>query len=365
MNTMKKTPLFERHVQLGATMVDFGGWDMPVQYTNVMDEHNATRNDAGVFDICHMGEIVVKGNQAFDVLQKSMSRNMNKLSDGKMVLAVMCNENGGILDDLTIYRFNEKSYTVVVNASNEEKDYNWIKKVCEDGRFDAEVINISSKIAKLDLQGPKSQQILQKITNFDLNQIKFYEFGCGKIDGIDAVISRSGYTGEDGFEIYFNWDYTVQIWDKLFEVGKEEKLKPCGLGARDTLRLECAMNLYGHEMDETKTPLQARYGWVVDYDKEFIGKDAIVKQKEEGVKEKLIGFEMIDNAIARNGYKFFKDGTEVGFVTSGSLSPTLKKKIGLGYIKTEHTAVDTEFEVNVRDKMYKAKVVKLPFYKRK
>lgn len=361
---MKRTPLYEEHKKLNANIVEFGGWDMPVQYTNVIDEHNTTRNAAGLFDICHMGEIIVEGKDAAKLLQKATSRNIEKMSDGKMVLAVLCNENGGILDDLTIYKFNENRFMVVVNASNIEKDFNQVKKVNEQNKFNAKVLDISESIAKLDLQGPKSQEILQKLVDFDLNEIKFYEFKECSVSNEAAIVSRSGYTGEDGFEIYFDWNAAPKIWKLILETGKEYGIKPCGLGARDTLRLECAMNLYGHEMDETKTPLQARYEWVVDCDKDFIGKVAILKQKQEGVKEKLAGFEMIDNAIARNGYELFKDGNMVGFVTSGSQSPTLKKRIGLCYIKTEYSRADNEFDVNIRDKLYKAKIVKLPFYKR-
>ncbi|MFH1588668.1 MAG: glycine cleavage system aminomethyltransferase GcvT [Candidatus Diapherotrites archaeon] len=361
---LKNTPLVEEHKKLGATLVDFGGWNMPVQYTNVIEEHNITRNNAGLFDISHMGEIFVEGKQAVELLQKTMSRDISKIKEGKMVLAVICNNNGGILDDLTIYKFNEEKFMLVVNASNELKDFEWIKKTQKEQGFDAIVSNKSSEFAKLDFQGPKSQEILQKITNFDLNEIGFYEFKEGLVDGIKAIISRSGYTGEQGFELYFDWNSAPQIWNKILELGKNEGIKAIGLGARDTLRLECAMNLYGHEMDESKSPIQCRYGWVVNYDKEFIGKKAILKQKEEGIKEKLAGFELIDRGIARHGYKLFKNREEIGVVTSGTLSPTLKKALGLCYIKSDFAQIDTEFEVEIREKKYKAKIVKLPFYKR-
>ena len=359
----KRTPLYEEHKNLGATIIDFGGWDMPVYYTNVIDEHNAARNAAALFDICHMGEIMIEGKQAFDLLQKTMSRDIGKLKEGKMALAVMCNEKGGILDDLTIYKFSEEKYMVVVNASNIEKDFNWIRKVNEENKFGTVVKDITEKTAKLDFQGPNAVEVLQQLVDFDLSEIEFYGFKEGKIDGVDAIVSRSGYTCEDGFEIYFSWGVAKQVWNKILEVGKDSGIKPAGLGARDTLRLECAMNLYGNEMDESKTPLQARYCWVVDFEKDFIGKKNLLKQKEEGVKEKLVGFEMLEGGIARHGYKIFKDGKEVGFVTSGTLGPTLKKAIGLCYIITKLSEAETEIEVEIRERKYKAKIVKLPFYK--
>ncbi len=359
-----RTPLYDSHVRLGAAMVDFGGWDMPVQYTNVIEEHNATRNNAGLFDICHMGEIMIEGKDAAKLIRRAMTRNVEKIPEGKMVLGVMCNENGGILDDLTIYRHSAEKYMVVVNASNERKDFEWIQKVCREGNFEAQVANISARTAKLDLQGPTAQKILQKITGSDLGQIGFYEFMECKVDGLPSVVSRSGYTGEDGFEIYFDWDGAPKVWDSLLLHGKDEGLKPCGLGARDTLRLEAAMNLYGHEMDETRSPLESRYSWVLDFENDFIGKEAILRQKEQGIREKLAGFEMVDRAIARNGYKVFDSQGQAGFVTSGSMSPTLKKALGLCYIKTEHATPETVFEVEVREKKYRAKTVKLPFYKR-
>lgn len=360
----KRTALFETHKKLNATIVDFGGWDMPVQYTSVMQEHNTARNSVGLFDISHMGEIFVSGKQATNLLQKALSRDITKPVKGKMVLAVICNEKGGILDDLTVYKFSSEKFMVVVNGANELKDFNWFKKIQEENSFDAEVTNKSSEYSKLDLQGPNSQELLQKIVDFDLHAIGFYEFKEGELDGIHAVISRSGYTGEDGFELYFEWNKAKQIWDKLLELGKEYGIMPVGLGARDTLRLECAMNLYGNEMDETKTPLEARYGWVLDLEKDFIGKTAILKQKELGVPGKLAGFKLTEKGIARHGYKIFKEREEIGEVTSGTLSPTLKKALGLCYIKTGFAKIDTEIEIEIREKKVKAKIAKIPFYKR-
>jgi aminomethyltransferase len=362
---MKETPLAEEHKKLNASMTEFSGWLMPIQYTTVIEEHNCTRNNAGLFDVSHMGEIIIEGREATELLQKTVSRNIEKEKEGEMVLAVICNEKGGILDDLTVYKFNKKKYMLVVNASNEEKDFNWFNKIREENGFKAEIKNVSSKTAKIDLQGPNSQEILQKIIDFDLNEIKYYEFKEGKINGINSIISRSGYTGEDGFELYFPWDSAVEIWTELIKHGESHGIKPAGLAARDTLRLECGMNLYGNEMDESKTPLQARYSWVLDLEKDFIGKKAILEQKEKGVKEKLAGFELIDKGIARHGHKIFKEEKEIGIVTSGTLSPTLKKALGLSYIKTEFTQIGTEIEIEIREKKRKAKIVKLPFYKRK
>jgi len=360
----KKTPLFEEHKKLGSVIVDFGGWDMPVQYTTVIDEHNTTRNFAGLFDISHMGEIMVEGKQGFDLIQKATSRNISNLKQGKISLAVICNEQGGIMDDLTIYKFSNEKYLLVVNASNDVKDFEQLEKVRRENNFDASVKDVSGETAKLDLQGPNSQKILQQIVDFELDDIKFYSFKEGKINGIEGIVSRSGYTGEDGFELYFAWKKGPEIWNKLLEIGKEHGLKPIGLGARDTLRLEGAMNLYGHEMDETKTPLEARYEWIVDFDKDFVGKEAIQKQEEECLPGKLVGFEMIDRGIARAHYKIFDGEKEIGEVTSGSLSPTLKKSLGLCYIKSQYANSGTEIEIEIREKKLKAKIVKLPFYKR-
>ena len=276
----------------------------------------------------------------------------------------MCNEKGGIIDDLTIYKFNGKKFMLVVNASNEIPDFEWCKKIAKHEKFHVKVTNSSREFAKLDIQGPNSKKILQQITDFDLNELSFYTFKEGNLIGFPGIISQSGYTGELGYEIYFPWNAASEVWDKLLELGKEDGIKPIGLGARDTLRLECAMNLYGHEMDENKTPLEARYAWVCDFEKDFIGKEAILAQKEKGVPSKLVGFEMVDRGIARNPYKVFKNGEEIGYVTSGTMSPTLKKALGLSYIKSEHASVGEEIEIQIRDKLCMAKIVKLPFYKK-
>lgn len=363
----QKTPLFEEHKQLGATVIDFGGWDMPVYYTNIISEHNSTRSACGLFDICHMGEIFVEGKDAEALVQKVFSRDISGQQAGKMVLGVLCNERGGVLDDLTVYKRGEQSFLLVVNSSTAKKDFEWIKKAKKDFGFEASVLDKSADFAKLDLQGPRAQEILQKIVSFDLKEIKFYCFKEEKnsLLGIDSIISRSGYTGEDGFEIYFAWDKAVEVWRKILEAGKEAGLVPVGLGARDTLRLEAGFNLYGNEMNENTTPLECRYGWVVSLEKNFIGRDAIKKQVESGGPERVLsGFEVVERGIARHENKVFSGEEEIGFVTSGSFSPTLKKNIGLCSIRKEFSKTGTDFLVLVRDKKLRAKIVKLPFYRR-
>lgn len=361
-----RTPLFEEHKKLGAVIVDFGGWDMPVYYTNVIEEHNATRNGCGLFDICHMGEFIIEGPQAFDLVQWFFSRDISNLAIGQMALGVMCNLHGGIIDDLTIYRLGEQRFMAVVNASTRENDFAWIKKNLEEKNFDCTVEDISMKTAKLDIQGPNAEKILQKLVSFDLSKTGFYFFHEEEksLLGGNSIISRSGYTGEDGFEVYFDWDDCNGIWNALLDKGKDDGIVPVGLGARDTLRLEAAYNLYDHELDEHTNPFECRYGWVVAKDKDFAGKAAVFSQKEKGLKRALVGFEMLDRGIARNGYKVFSGEKHVGVVTSGSFSPTLKKNIGLCFIEPNLSQPGTPIMVEVRDKKLQAAIVKLPFYKR-
>jgi aminomethyltransferase len=362
---MKKTPLHDRHIALGAVVVDFGGWAMPVQYTNVIEEHRTTREKAGLFDICHMGEFDVRGPQAFDLLQYAMSRNLAAQEIGQMMLCVMTNEHGGIIDDLTVYKLADEHYMVVTNAGTKDKDFAWLEKVKTDKGFtNVELKDLSDATGKLDFQGPKAQEILQQITAADLKPLKFYYSLETTVLGLPAVVSRSGYTGEDGFEIYIPWDKTGDVWDKLLEIGQAYGIKPIGLGARDTLRLECGMNLYGHEINDDISPLVSRYAWVTDLDKEFTGVEVLRKQKTDGLTKQLIGFEMVDRGIARNGYKIYMNGQEIGDVTSGTFAPTVNKAIGLGYVPVAHKAPDTQIEIKIRDGLTKARIVKLPFYKR-
>lgn len=360
---LKKTALNQTHRDLGARMVDFGGWDMPVMYSNQIEEHHAVRKQAGIFDVSHMGMVVVTGKDCLELLQKLASRDIGKMKSGRVTLGVFCNEKGGIIDDLTIYKYSDEKYMLVINAGTATKDYEWILKHAED--MDAQVENISDDIAKLDIQGPNAEQILQKITDSDLKEIKRYAFAEIAIDGVEMTVSRSGYTGENGFELYMQNQYAKQIWDKLMEAGKEDGLIPCGLGARDTLRIECGMMLYGHDINMETSPLEAVYGWAVSFKKDFVGKEALEKQKQEGFTRKLVGFEMIDRGIAREHYKIYKDGEEVGEVTSGAPSPSTGKNVGMGYIKFGLHEPDTEIEVEIRGKLVKAKVVELPFYKAK
>ena len=362
---MKKTPLYEKHVALNAKIIDFGGWAMPVQYTNVIDEHKATRNAAGLFDICHMGEIEVKGPQALDLLQLVLTRNLTDQEIGQIKLAVLLNDEGGIIDDLTVYRLGENYYMLVTNATTKDRDWQWIKSIQRDKGFDCSLKDISDTMGKLDLQGPRSEEILQKLTEANLKTLRFYNFCESQVAGIPAIISRSGYTGEDGFEIYATAEKIGDIWDKFITIGAGWGIKPVGLGARDTLRLEAGMMLNGQDMSETVTPLQVPYSWLIDWNKEFIGSAVLKAQKNSGIKKKLAGLEMTGRGIARHGYKVFSTEKEIGIVTSGTFSPTLNKAIGLAFIDIAFSAPETEITVAIRDTMTPAKIVKLPFYKRK
>ena len=351
---MKKTPLYDKHVELGARIVEFGGWEMPVFYTTVIDEHIITRTKAGLFDICHMGEFIVKGKDAFKFLQFVLTNDLNKLVDGKAFYSALCNEQGGVVDDLFVYRLSETEYMLVVNAGNIEKDFLWLKKNLND--FDVELKDISEKTAKLDLQGPKSQEILQKLVNYDLNELKRFHFVKIKVNGLLTTVSRTGYTGEDGFELYFDAEHAIEIWNKLLGLG----VKPVGLGARDTLRIEACYSLYGHEINDEVSPLEAGIGFVVNMDKEFIGREALEKVKENSNRN-IIAFEMIDRSIPREHYLVFIGEEEIGQVTSGTMSPTLKKGIGMAFVNVS-VLLGSEIHINIRDKLYKAKVVKRPFY---
>ena len=361
----KRTPLYQAHKDLGAVMVDFGGWDLPVYYTNVIDEHNSTRNAVTLFDTCHMGEFWVEGRQAHDFLQYAVTRNIRKDAIGKMCLSVMCNTKGGILDDLTVYNFSPEKFFVVVNSSTSGKDFKHLQLLLEEGDFDCTLKNASEKIGKIDVQGPKAALVLQKICERDLREINYYEFFEADILGENSIVSRSGYTGEDGFEVYAAAEKIMELWTELLEEGVDEEIKPAGLGARDTLRLECAFNLYGNELDENTTPLEARYGWVVDFNKNnFVGKEALEGRKKEGLDKLLVGFEMVDKAVGRHGYRVFNNTKEIGVVTSGSYAPTLKKNIGMCFVNVDYSKEGMPLEIEVRDKRYKAKIAKLPFYRR-
>ena len=337
---------------------------MPVQYTNVIDEHKATRNAAGLFDICHMGEIEVEGPQALDLLQLVLTRNLADQTIGQVKLSALLNEEGGIIDDLTVYKLDENSYMLVTNATPKDRDWQWINLIWRSKGFDCSLKDISDTMGKLDLQGPRSGEILQRLTEANLKTLRFYHFCESQVAGIPAIISRSGYTGEDGFEIYAAANIIGNIWDKLMIAGAQSGLKPAGLGARDTLRLEAGMMLNGQDMTEAVSPLEVPYSWIVDANKEFVGKTALMARKNSGIGNKLVGIEMTGRGIARHGYKVFHHLREIGIVTSGTFSPTLNKAIGLAFVDMAYSAPDTEITVAIRNTMTEAKIVKLPFYKR-
>ncbi len=361
---MKKTPLYEKHVSLNAKIIDFGGWAMPVQYTNVIDEHKATRKDAALFDICHMGEIEIKGPQALDLLQLSLTRNLAEQEIGQVKLSALLNERGGIIDDLTAYKMAEDSFTLVTNASTREIDLAVISSVLKKNKFACRIEDVSDKTGKLDLQGPRSEEILQGLVKDDLKKIKYYHFTETHVAGIPSIVSRSGYTGEDGFEIYAPADNIGHIWDKVLDAGLSFGLKPAGLGARDTLRLEAGMMLNGQDMTQDTSPLDVPYSWLIDWNKDFTGKPALEKLKKNGPAKKLAGFEMTGRGIARHNYKVLSDGNQIGIVTSGTFSPTLNKPIGLAFLDVSYSAPETAIDIAIRETVAGAKIVKLPFYKR-
>ena len=302
---MKKTPLYEKHIQLKGKMIDFGGWSLPVEYTGIIPEHEAVRTKAGIFDVSHMGEITVKGEDSEKYLQMLLTNDISLLNNNQIAYTAMCYPHGGVVDDLLVYKYSNTDYLLVVNASNTEKDYQWMK---ENIFGNTEILNVSENYAQLALQGPLAETILQKLTSKNLNEIEFYYFSDNvKVGNIEALVSRTGYTGEDGFELYFAYDKAEEMWDMILEAGKDEGLIPAGLGARDTLRFEASLPLYGHELDENITPLEAGLGFFVKLNKEnFIGKEALAKQKSEGLQRKIVGFEMIDRGIPRNNYSSFK-----------------------------------------------------------
>ncbi len=359
---LKNVALVNKHSSLGAKMVPFAGYLMPVSYSGLNDEHNTVRNAIGVFDVSHMGEFILKGENALDLIQRVTSNDASVLTDGKVQYSCLPNENGGIVDDLLVYRIDEKTYMLVVNASNIEKDWNWIQKF---NTKNVEMHNISEKTSLLAVQGPKAILALQKLTDINLSEIPYYNFKKGKFNGEEnVVISNTGYTGAGGFEIYFENEVAEKMWDSIFEAGAEYGIKPIGLGARDTLRLEMGFCLYGNDIDDTTSPIEAGLGWITKFTKEFTNSKALLEQKEKGVAKKLVGFEMIDRGIPRHDYQIADvNGTIIGKVTSGTQSPSLNKAIGMGYVQTAFSKIDSEIFIIIRDKAIKAKVVKIPFYK--
>lgn len=361
---MKYITLNDKHIELGAKMVPFAGFNMPVQYEGVNVEHDTVRSGVGVFDVSHMGEFLVTGEKALDLIQKVTSNDASKLTDGKAQYAYLPNETGGIVDDLIIYRFNAEKYLLVVNASNIEKDWEWINRYNKE--IGAEIRNLSDDYSLLAIQGPKATEAMQSLTSVNLNEIPYYSFEVGPFAGIDnVIISATGYTGSGGFEVYCKNSEVEQVWNKVFEAGAAFGIKPIGLAARDTLRLEMGFCLYGNDIDDTTSPFEAGLGWVTKFTKEFVNSDALQKEKEAGINKKLIGFELVDRGIPRHDYEITDGkGNVIGKVTSGTMSPSLKLGIGLGYVPAEVSAVDSEIFIKVRDKELKAKVVKTPFYKK-
>jgi aminomethyltransferase len=357
----QRTPLYETHVRAGARMVEFAGWEMPVQYAGILDEHEAVRTRVGLFDVSHMGEIVFRGPRALEALNRAFTNDLAKAADGQAMYGCLCRDSGGIVDDVVVYRRAADDLLVCVNAANRAKDFEWLRGHAGG----ADLSNESDAWAQLALQGPLAAQVLQRLTKVNLSAIKTYRFATGDAAGIPAILARTGYTGEDGFEVFVPSEKGPQLWAALMESGQPERIAPAGLGARDSLRLEMAYRLYGSDMDDASTPLEAGLAWAVKLDKaDFVGKDALVKQREAGVPRKLVGFTLTDPGIPRHGYPVLQDGRKVGVVTSGTKSPTLGSSIGLAYVPTALAAEGSGFAIEIRGRAAAAKVVKTPFYTR-
>ncbi|WOD43835.1 glycine cleavage system aminomethyltransferase GcvT [Hwangdonia lutea] len=359
---MKNTALNQTHIALGAKMVPFAGYNMPVQYEGVNAEHETVRNSVGVFDVSHMGEFLIEGEHALDLIQKVSSNDASKLTIGKAQYSCLPNDDGGIVDDLIIYKLKEQTYLLVVNASNIEKDWNWIQSKNDVG---ATMRNLSEDYALLAIQGPKAIEAMQSLTSHDLSSIKFYNFVVGDFAGVEhVIISATGYTGSGGFEIYCKNAEVKQIWDKVFEAGADYGIKPIGLAARDTLRLEMGYCLYGNDIDETTSPLEAGLGWILKFTKDFTNSEALKAEKERGTERKLVAFKLDDRGIPRQGYDIVDgNGKKIGIVTSGTMSPSLGIGIGLGYVPNVFAAVDSKINIQIRKNAVPATIIKLPFYK--
>lgn len=360
---MKNTALSKKHISLGAKMVPFAGYNMPVSYTGLNEEHAVVRNSVGVFDVSHMGEFILKGEHALDLIQKVTSNDASVLTDGKAQYSCLPNATGGIVDDLLVYRIDAKTYMLVVNASNIEKDWNWIKS---QDTWNVDMKDISEETSLLAIQGPDAVAALQKLTDVNLSEIPYYSFVKGNFNGVaNVVISNTGYTGAGGFELYFENSQAENMWNAIFEAGKEFNIKPIGLGARDTLRLEMGFCLYGNDIDDSTSPIEAGLGWITKFTKDFTNRAAIEAQKTDGVSRKLVGFEMIDRGIPRHDYPVADaNGQVIGKVTSGTQSPTLGKAIGLAYVNTEFAKSGSEIYIMIRDKAVKAIVCKIPFLRK-
>lgn len=362
----KKTLLYDEHVKLGGKVVDYAGWMLPVQYEGLIPEHEAVRNAVGIFDVSHMGSISIKGKDALAYTNYLMTNDISKIVDNQVLYTFMCNPNGGVVDDLLVFRYNEEHFYLVPNAANTDKDMKWIND--NKGDFDVQIENQSETTNIVAVQGPKAEKTLQKLTEYDLSSIGFFRFASDvEIAGVKCVISRTGYTGEDGFEVFAQNEDIIKVWNGVLEAGEEFGVKPVALGCRDTLRFEAALPLYGNEFDEDQDPLKAGFKFFIKLNKEsdFIGKEALNKIWNDGLKKKLVGFELIGKGIPREGYEVYKDGEKIGHVTTGYMSPTLKKPIGNAIVNIEHTDLDTEFEIKVRKKFVPAKVINKNFLKNK
>jgi aminomethyltransferase len=359
---LRKTALHSTHRRLGAKMVNFGGWDMPVEYSGILAEHQAVRTKAGLFDVSHMGEIEVRGPGALDLVQFVTCNDAAKLVIGQAQYSGLMTPAGTFVDDLLVHKISDTHYFLCVNAGNQDKDY---EHILAHNRFGAETENAGARYSQLAIQGPAARGLLQRLTRVPLDPIRYYYFAFGAVSDVDCLIARTGYTGEDGFEIYFPPEHSEKMWNDLIDAGQSVGLIPCGLGARNTLRLEAGMCLYGHEIDDTTTPWESGLGWICKPEKcEFLGRGPLLAQKQKGVQRKLIGFEMLDRLIARDGYSVSSGGREVGRVTSGGPAPFLKKNIGMAYVPANLTAVGTKIEIIVRGQSVAARIVELPFYKR-
>ncbi|MCK5824527.1 MAG: glycine cleavage system aminomethyltransferase GcvT [Ichthyobacteriaceae bacterium] len=360
---MKNTAFKEIHENLGAKMIDFAGFNMPIQYSGLIEEHKNVRENMGVFDVSHMGEFIISGPNAYNLVEYITSNDVSKLEDGKIQYSCLPNNDGGIVDDLLVYKISTEMYMLVVNGANIDKDWEWITNKNE--QFKAGLHNLSNQYSLLAVQGPKAVEALQTLTSVNLSELKFYTFEVGTFAGIhDVTISATGYTGAGGFEIYFRNENAEIIWNKIFDAGKEFNIMPCGLASRDTLRLEMGYCLYGNDIDDTTSPLEAGLGWITKFNNKFNNSDYLAKQKEEGVTKKLVAFELEGKRVARHGYDIVnKEGVKIGNVTSGTMSPSLNKSIGMGYVPKELSKADSEIFIQIRKNIIPAKVVKLPFYK--
>ncbi|HXZ11608.1 MAG TPA: glycine cleavage system aminomethyltransferase GcvT [Candidatus Sulfotelmatobacter sp.] len=359
---LRRTALNSTHRRMGAKMVNFGGWDMPLEYSGILSEHDAVRTRAGLFDVSHMGEIEIRGSSALDLVQWVTCNDASKLSIGQAQYTGLMTDRGTFVDDLLVHKISDTHYLLCVNASNQDRDFGHI---VSNNRSSAKPENAGPRYSQLAIQGPRAKDILQRITPVPLEPIHYYHFTFGKVDGVECLIARTGYTGEDGFEIYFDPDFSEKLWNRLLESGAPEGIIPCGLGARNTLRLEAGMCLYGHEIDETTTPWEAGLGWICKLGKgNFLGSDSLARQKQTGIERKLAGFEMLDRRIGRDGYPVLIGGREAGCVTSGGPAPFLRKNIGMAYVPVAASAVGAEIEISIRGQSAPARLVALPFYKR-